>query len=104
MSISPPTGSRHEMNCPGRYARRCPCRKSDRVSGPCSTMRATRASSSTAIGSGLLVDRVARDDDHDVRVGVLDDGLAPEAGGRRQARRLVQEVVLALVRRRELLE
>src|SRR5438067_4523968 len=98
MRRSPPTGSRHEMNWPGRNAGRGPRRKSERVSAACSTIRATVASCSAAIASALLVDRVARDHDHDLRVRLLDHRLAAEARGRRQPRSLVEQVVLALLR------
>src|SRR5580765_1622624 len=103
MIVSPPIGSRHEMNCPGRWSKRGPARKSERVSGACSTIRATRASSSTATPLDLLVDGVARHDDDDLGVGVLDDGLAPEPRRRRETRRLVEEIVLGFLRRREML-
>src|SRR5205823_12236449 len=81
MSVSPPTGRRHEMNCPGRNAIRGPRRKSERVSGACWTMRATRAACSTAMLRHDLVDGVAGDDDHDLGVGILHHRLAAEAGG-----------------------
>src|SRR5213595_465345 len=97
MRVSPPTGRRHEMNCPGRNPRRGPRRKSERVSGACSTMRATRASYSTAMLGHDLVDGVARDDDHDLGVGILDHCLAAEARGGGQPRGLVEQVLLAVV-------
>src|SRR2546428_4288358 len=99
MSVSPPTGRRQEMNCPGRNAIRGPRRKSERVAGACSTTRATRASYSTAMLRRDLVDGVARDDDHDLDVRVFDDRLAAEAGGGRQPPRLVEQVLLALLGR-----
>src|SRR5438034_10777774 len=92
MSASPPTGRRHEMNCPGRNAIRGPRRKSERVSGACSTMRATRASYSAAMLGGDLVDGVARDDDHDLGVGLLDHRLAAEARGGGESRGLVEQI------------
>src|SRR5437773_2262861 len=101
MSVSPPTGRRHEMNCPGRNAIRGPRRKSERVSGACSTMRATRAACSTAMLRHDLVDGVAGDDDHNLGVGILHHRLAAEAGGGGEARGLVEQVVLALVGRGE---
>src|SRR5690348_1255076 len=112
MSVSPLTGSRQEMNCPGRNAIRGAVvwrRKSERVSAPCSTKRTSCASYSIAMVTrtaslDLLVDRVAGDHDDDLDVRILDHRLAAEARGRRQARRLVEQVVLALLRRRELLE
>src|SRR5881392_3529259 len=96
MSRSSPTGSRHEMNWPGRKTsgagRR---RKNARVSAPWSTTRSSRAASSGAAMGGDLIDGVARD---------LDHGLAAEARGGRQPGRLVEEVVLLLFGGRELLE
>src|SRR5213593_3953297 len=89
MSVSPPTGRRHEMNCPGRNAIRGPRRKSERVSGACSTMRATRAACSTAMLR------------HDLGVGILHHRLAAEARGGGEPRGLVEQVVLALVGRGE---
>src|SRR5437879_13096922 len=96
MSVSPPTGRRHEMNCPGRNAIRGPLRKSERVSGACSTMRATRASYSTAMLGHDLVDGVARDDDHDLGVGILDHRLAAEARGGGDPRGLVEQILFAV--------
>src|ERR687887_442155 len=101
MSVSPPTGRRHEMNCPGRNARRGPRRKSERVSGACSTMRAPRAAYSTAMLGRDLVDGVARNDDHDLRVGILDHRLAAEARGGGEPRGLVEQILLALLGLRE---
>src|SRR5215510_3989644 len=93
------------MNCPGRKAsgaaRR---RKNERVSGPCSTTRSSLAVSSGAAMSGDLIDGVARDHDHDLRRRVRDHGLAAEARGGGEPGRLVEEVVLLLLGRRELLE
>src|SRR5207249_3044524 len=105
MSRSSPTGSRQEMNWPGRKTsgagRR---RKNARVSAPWSTTRSSRAASSGAAMGGDLIDGVARDHDHDLRLGVLDHGLAAEARGGREPGRLVEEVVLLLFGGRELLE
>src|SRR5215470_6241333 len=93
------------MNWPGRkssgVARR---RKNERVSAPCSTTRWSRAVSSGAAMGGDLIDRIARDHDHDLRRRVRDHGLAAEARGGRQPGRLVEEIVLLLFGGRELLE
>src|ERR1700682_1913397 len=51
-----------------------------------------------------LVDRVARDYDHDFRVGIVDPPLASEPRGRREPRRLVEQVFLLLARFAELVE
>src|SRR5581483_2901090 len=48
--------------------------------------------------------RVARDADHDLRVRILDHRLAREPRRGREARRLVEQVVLVVTRRGELLE
>src|SRR5438552_11845273 len=98
MSVSPPTGRRHEMNCPGRNAIRGPRRKSERVSGACSTMRAICASYSTAMLGHDLVDGVARDDDHDLGAGLPAHRPAAEARAGRAPRGLVELVPVAVVR------
>src|SRR5580658_11053818 len=51
-----------------------------------------------------LVNRVARDDDDDFRIGVVDDGLASEPRRRRQPGRFVEQVFLLLARLAELVE
>src|SRR5215470_16570361 len=104
MSRSPATGSRHEMNCPGRKASGAArWRKNERVSAPCSTTRSRRAVSSGAAMGGDLIDGVARNHDHDLRRRVRDHGRAAEARGGRQPGRLVEEIVLLLFGGRELL-
>src|SRR2546427_4050394 len=86
------------MNCPGRKSKATGRpRNSERVSGPCSTTASSRPSSSTAM-AGDLVDGVPGDPDDDLRVRILDHRLAPEARRRREAGRLVEEVLLRLLR------
>src|SRR5271154_6804393 len=51
-----------------------------------------------------LVNRVARHDDDDFRIGVVDDGLASEPRRRRQPGRFVEQVFLLLARFAELVE
>src|ERR1700682_5427254 len=51
-----------------------------------------------------LVDRVARDYDHDSRGGIVEHRVASEPRGRREPRRLVEQVFLLLARFAELVE
>src|SRR5262249_42968621 len=106
VSVSPSTGSRHEMNWPGRKASGAPSRrKSERVSAPWSTIVSSRPTSSGAAMRRDLIDGEARnDDDDDLRVVVLDHRLAAESRRGRQADRLVEQVVLGVVGRREPVE
>src|SRR5713226_1427504 len=108
------------MNWPGAKRRVFPVdeRKSERVSEARSKIRSTRALSVDRFGAvgkeasaviilpkrsffgrlAHLVDRIARDDDHDFRVGIVDHSLASEARGRRESGRLVEQVFLLLAR------
>src|SRR5437899_10765519 len=91
------------MNWPGRKSRAAGrSRNKERVSAPWSTTSSSRPSSSTAM-SGDLVDRVLRDPDHDLGVRVFDHRLAAETRRRRESRALVEQVLLGVLRSREML-
>src|SRR5215472_19367839 len=79
-------------------------RNRERVSPPWSCTASRRATRSSAMAPGDLVDGVARDEDLDHRVVVLDHGLATEARRGRQPGCLVEQVFLVLLRFREALE
>src|SRR5258708_24297115 len=51
-----------------------------------------------------LVDRIARDDDDDFGIGIVDHSLASEPRGRGEARRPVEQVFLLIARFAELVE
>src|SRR5215475_9369887 len=98
-------GSRQERNWPGRNA--MPpgtSRKSERRSPPWSWTAARTAVRSSAMAAGDLVDRVARHEDLDDGVVVVDHRLASEARRGRQARRLVEQILLVLLGLREAVE
>src|SRR5262245_65504055 len=72
-------------------------KKKERVSAPRSVMASRIAVRSSAMRAGDLVDRVARHDDLDHRIVVLQYRLTAQAGARRQAGRLVEHVLLVLL-------